>query len=55
MPAWLRSLLIVVVSVGVATLLTFPLRAVAVHSLTLFFMAAVIVASRFAGPYAGPG
>ena len=53
MPAWLRSFAIVIVSVGIATLLTFPLTHIAIHSLSLFFMAAVIVASRFAGPYSG--
>lgn len=51
MPAWLRSLAIVLVSVGVATLLTFPLTHITVHSLSLLFLAAVIVVSRFASPY----
>lgn len=55
MPAWLRSTTIAVVSVGLATLLTFPLRNISVHSLSLFFIAAVIVVSRFSGPYAGIG
>ncbi len=53
MPAWLRYVAVVVVSVGLASLLTFPLEHIAIHSLSLFFMAAVIVVSRFAGPYFG--
>ncbi len=53
MPAWLRSFAIVIVSVGIATLLTFPLTHISIHSLALFFIAAVIVSSRFAGPYSG--
>jgi hypothetical protein len=46
MPAWLRSFAIVTVSVGMATLLTFPLTHITVHSLSLFCMGAVIVVSR---------
>jgi K+-sensing histidine kinase KdpD len=53
MPAWLRSLAIVILALGLATLLTFPLEHVAIHSLSLFFMAAVIVTARFGGPYFG--
>jgi len=53
MPAWLRSFAIVTVSVGMATLLTFPLTHITVHSLSLFFMGAVIVVSRFASPSSG--
>ena len=53
MPAWLRSFAIMTVSVGIATLLTFPLTHITIHSLSLFFMGAVIVVSRFASPYSG--
>jgi K+-sensing histidine kinase KdpD len=53
MPAWLRSVAIVIVALGLATLLTFPLERISIHSLELFFMAAVIVAARLAGPYSG--
>lgn len=53
MPAWLRSVAFVIFSVALATLLTFPVQNLAVHSRTLFLMAAVIVISRFSGPYAG--
>lgn len=53
MSAWLRSVAIVVVSAGLATVLTLSIQHVAPRSLTLFFMAAVIVTSRFAGPYPG--
>lgn len=52
MPAWLRSVVLAVFCLGLATLLTFPLQNIAPHSRTLFFMAAVIVISRFSGPYA---
>lgn len=53
MPAWLRSVVIVVASVAIATLLTFPLRHLASHTMALFLLAAVIVSARFGGPYAG--
>lgn len=53
MPAWLRSVVIVVASVTLATLLTFPLQHIATHTVALFLVAAVIVSSRFGGPYAG--
>lgn len=53
MPAWLRSVMIVVASVAIATLLTFPLRHIASHTMALFLLAAVIVSARFGGPYAG--
>lgn len=53
MPAWLRSTVIVIATVAVGTLLTFPLQHIATHTLGLFLLAAVIVSSRFAGPYAG--
>lgn len=39
--------------VAAATVLTFPLRSIAVHSLTLLFMAAVLVASWYGGAGAG--
>jgi K+-sensing histidine kinase KdpD len=48
-----RSAAIVVFSLTVATLLTFPLRSISVHSLSLMFFAAVVVASRYAGTVAG--
>lgn len=51
MPTWLRSVAVVIASLILATLLTFPLQHIATHSVALFFMAAVIVAARFAGPY----
>lgn len=53
MPAWLRSVVIVLASVTVATLLTFPLQHIAPHTRGLFLLAAVIVSSRFGGPYPG--
>lgn len=51
MPTWLRSVAVVIASLILATLLTFPLQHIATHSVALFFMAAVILAARFAGPY----
>jgi K+-sensing histidine kinase KdpD len=53
MPGYLRSTVIVGLSLTLATLLTFPLQALTVHSLALLFMAAVVVTSRFAGDSAG--
>jgi K+-sensing histidine kinase KdpD len=53
MPAWLRSGVIVAASVVIATLLTFPLQHIATHTVALFLFTAVIVSSRFGGPYAG--
>jgi K+-sensing histidine kinase KdpD len=53
LPTNLRSAVIVVASLSLATLLTFPLRGVANHSLSLLFIAAVVVASRYAGTLAG--
>ncbi|HEU5336061.1 MAG TPA: DUF4118 domain-containing protein [Terriglobales bacterium] len=53
MPAWLRSVIIAGASVAIATLLTFPLQHIATHSVALFLLGAVIISSRFAGPYAG--
>jgi K+-sensing histidine kinase KdpD len=48
-----RAPSIVMASVLSATLLTFPIANVAVHSRSLLFVAAVIVASRYAGAVAG--
>lgn len=47
------SFVLPVICVGAATLLTFPLRAIAVHSLTLFFMAAVLVTAWYGGTWPG--
>lgn len=49
----LRAALLVLGSVGLATLLTFPISSVVFHSRELFFVAAVIVAARFAGVVPG--
>lgn len=49
----LRAASIVLVSVSVATLLTFPLSSVMPHSQDLLFIAAVIVAARYGGSVAG--
>ena len=49
----LRLPTIVLATVTVATLLTFPLSRVVVHSRSLLFMAAVILASRYGGAFAG--
>jgi len=49
----LRKATIVLASVLLATLLTFPLSSTAIHSRDLLFIAAVIVASRYAGAVAG--
>lgn len=47
------SLVVSVACVGAAIFLTLPLRSVATHSLTLFFMAAVLVASWYGGTWPG--
>ena len=47
------SYLVALACVGAAILLTLPLRTLAVHSLTLFFMAAVLVASWYGGAWPG--
>ncbi len=47
MSSWVRSALLVTVSVSLATVLTWPLRDITVHSRSLLFVAAVIVTSRF--------
>lgn len=49
----LRAAAIVLASVLLATLLTFPLSPIAVHNRDLLFIAAVFVASRYAGAIAG--
>jgi len=49
----LRAAAIVFASVVAATLLTFPISNIAVHNRSLLFIAAVIVASRYAGAVAG--
>jgi K+-sensing histidine kinase KdpD len=43
----------VVIGVGIATLLTLPLRNLAPNSLGLFFIAAVILNARYGGTWAG--
>ena len=53
MPRWLRSSMLVAVSLALATVLTLPLRGVTVHSLSLLFVAAVVVTSRFGGTWPG--
>jgi K+-sensing histidine kinase KdpD len=49
MRPWIRSTLLVLVSVGVATLVTFPFRYATVHNLGLFLIAAVMISARFGG------
>lgn len=49
MPPWLRSTVLVIVSLVLATALTLPLRNITVHSLSLLFVAAVVITSRFGG------
>jgi K+-sensing histidine kinase KdpD len=49
----IRGATIVLASVLSATLLTFPISNTVVHSRSLLFVAAVIVASRYAGAVAG--
>jgi hypothetical protein len=44
---WLRSAAFVIISVGLAILMTFPLRHVAVHNLGLFLIAAVMLGGRY--------
>lgn len=48
-----RSATIAIVSTALAVLLTFPLAKFVTHSRDLFFVAAVIVASRYAGVVMG--
>jgi K+-sensing histidine kinase KdpD len=51
--SWLRGAAIVLGSLIFATLLTFPISATVIYSRSLLYMAAVIVASRYAGAVAG--
>jgi K+-sensing histidine kinase KdpD len=53
MHAALRATLIVLASVVIATLLTFPISRIEIRSRDVLFIAAVIVASRYAGATAG--
>ena len=53
MRSQLRAAVLVLGSVAVATLLTFPIAPVVTHSRELFFVAAVIVTARFAGVIPG--
>ena len=50
---WFRSIAFVIVAVGVATLLTFPLRQITEHNLGLFLIAAVMLCARYEGAGAG--
>ena len=50
---WLRSVAFVIIAVGVATLMTFPLRRITVHNLGLFLIAAVMLIARYQGTTAG--
>ncbi len=47
------SYVVALVCVAVAALLTFPIRSISVHSLSLFFMVAVLVSSWFGGMLPG--
>lgn len=47
------SYVVALVCVAVATLLTFPIRSISVHSLSLFFTVAVLVASWHGGMWPG--
>jgi K+-sensing histidine kinase KdpD len=49
MRPWFRSTLLVVLSVGLATLFTFPLRHATVHNLGFFLIAAVMLSARYGG------
>lgn len=49
----IRTALIAIVSLSIATLLTFPLANFVIYSRDLLFVAAVIIASRYAGFTAG--
>lgn len=53
MYSWLRPAWIVLGSVAIATLLTFPISRIEIHSRDVLFIAAVIVSSRWAGARAG--
>ncbi len=47
------SYVVALVCVAVATLLTFPIRSISVHSLSLFFTVAVLIASWHGGLWPG--
>lgn len=49
----LRSIAFVLISVGIATLLTFPFRQVTVHNRGLFLIAAVMLSARYEGTAGG--
>ncbi len=53
MRTWYGSILLVALTLGAATALTFPLRPITVHSLSLLFVAAVVITSRIGGAYPG--
>jgi K+-sensing histidine kinase KdpD len=53
MHRWLRPTAFVVISVGVATVMTFPLQYVTVHNLGLFLIAAVMLCARYEGSGVG--
>ncbi len=50
---WPRSIALVVISVGIATLLTLPFRTVTPHSLGLFLIAAVMLSAKYGGTWTG--
>jgi K+-sensing histidine kinase KdpD len=53
MQSWLRAISIVLASVLVATLLTFPISRIEIHTRDILFIAAVVVSSRYVGAKAG--
>ena len=53
MHPWIRAAFIVLASVIVATLLTFPISPAVIPNRDVLFIAAVIVAARYAGATAG--
>ena len=53
MQSWLRAISIVLASVLVATLLTFPISRIEIHTREFLFIAAVVVSSRYVGAKAG--
>jgi K+-sensing histidine kinase KdpD len=50
---WFRSVAFMIITVGVATLMTFPFRHATVHNLGLFLIAAVMLTARYEGTAAG--
>jgi K+-sensing histidine kinase KdpD len=50
---WLRSVAFMIITVGVATVMTFPLSHVTHHNLGLFLIAAVMLTARYEGTAAG--